>query len=70
LGGWIGAAGSGGATAGGDRGQLEEWKGRRAVDLSDIEVEVRDGRPMTSSLDVAERFRTRHDDVLRAIKGP
>jgi hypothetical protein len=69
---WAGGLGqqdrAGGDCWEGDRGQLEEWKGRRAV--SGIEVEVRDGRPMTSSLDVAERFGKRHDDVLRAIKGP
>ena len=31
-------------------------------------VEVRDGVPMTSTLEVAERFEKRHSDVLRAVQ--
>src|SRR5262245_16708281 len=31
-------------------------------------VEVRNGVPMVSSLEVAERFKKRHADVLRAIQ--
>lgn len=35
---------------------------------AEIKVELRDGVPMISSLQVAERFKKRHDNVIRAIR--
>lgn len=42
--------------------------GKSSRDKGEVEIALVDGMPVVSSLKVAEHFRKRHDDVLKAIR--
>ena len=43
-------------------------KGKSSRDKGEVEIALVNGMPVVSSLKVAEHFRKRHDDVLKAIR--